>query len=289
MPEPVQRFFQDPPAVRIREADIRLIQVTTRRGWQPRPVVVTYETLGTDRLAWEGMFFRDWDRVPRPLRNRALVRMTSRFRRVVDAPHAWRAMDASDWDGVPQPIRAMAFMNMIARWERCLGIAARYGLAEDAVIARLRSVAMAESWFEHRAVSENANGSSDLGLAQATTATRRILRARSAQGTTDFRLDDEEYFDPLNGSHVLVYWFGLMLDETGGDLDRATRAYHVGSGAAWSGQGAEYLDGVRSLEERFMGTTTPSPSWRLLRSRTVDAARLLAANAGRACPADGSR
>jgi hypothetical protein len=233
IPEPTQQFFHGPPTLRVPSVDIRLLEVTTRKGWESEPVAVTYETLRTDPLAWAGMFFRDWDRVPpRTLRDEALVRMTVRYRRVVDAPRVWCTMGPRDWDEVPQPIRAMAFMNMVARWEACLDVARRMGLAEDVLVARLRAVAMAESWFEHRALSENANGSSDLGLAQATTATRRILRTRAAQGTTDLRFDDEEYLDPLKGSRVLVYWFGLMLDETGQDLDRATRAYHVGSGSA---------------------------------------------------------
>jgi hypothetical protein len=290
IPEPTQQFFHGPPTLRVPSVDIRLLEVTTRKGWESEPVAVTYETLRTDPLAWAGMFFRDWDRVPpRTLRDEALVRMTVRYRRVVDAPRVWCTMGPRDWDEVPQPIRAMAFMNMVARWEACLDVARRMGLAEDVLVARLRAVAMAESWFEHRALSENANGSSDLGLAQATTATRRILRTRAAQGTTDLRFDDEEYLDPLKGSRVLVYWFGLMLDETGQDLDRATRAYHVGSGSAWRGQGTEYLEGVQRLEERFMGPASPSPAWRLLRARTVDAARLLSADRTSACSIDGSR
>lgn len=288
-PEPAQRFFPPPPVPRMPEVDVRLLEVSTRKGWEAVPVVVTYETLRTDPLAWKDMFFRDWDHVSEPLRSQALKGMTRLYRRLVDSPRAWRAMGADDWDEVPQPVRAMAFMNMIARWERCEELARRAGLDEAALVARLRAVAMAESWFEHRALGENANGSTDMGLAQATTATRSILRARAAQGRADFRFDDEEYFDPLNGSRVLVHWFGLMLDETGRDLDRATRAYHVGSGAAWRGLGTGYLEGVRDLEDRFMGVTAPSPAWRLLRSRTVDASRRPSGDGPDRCALERSR
>jgi hypothetical protein len=177
-------------------------------------------------------------------------------------------MGPGEWDGVPQPIRAMAFMNMLARWEDCQGLAARFGLERVDVVTRLRAIGMTESWFQHRASNRNADGTSDLGLAQATTATRAILRAREAAGLADFLYEDEDYFDPLKASRVLAYWFGLMLDETGGDLDLATAAYNVGSGRAHGGHGTEYLAAVVRIEEKFMGTRTQSPSWSWLRARS---------------------
>lgn len=246
------------------DVDIRLLEVTTRTGWEPRRIVVTYEEMQTDPSLWNAMFFRDWDRVPEPLRSQGLSRMSTRFRPVVGRPAAWKKMTPAEWDRVPQPLRAMAFMDMVARWEVCLGVARRFGRTRSEVVARLCAVAMAESWFQHRAVNENADGTSDLGLAQATDATRRILRRRARAGLADFSFDDEDYFDPLNASRVLVYWFALMLDETNGDLAMATRAYHVGSGRAHAGEGADYLAGVMDVEERFMRGVSESPSWRFL-------------------------
>ena len=145
---------------------------------------------------------------------------------------------------------------------------------------------MAESWFQHRAVNENADGTSDLGLAQATTATRDLLRWRAGVGLTDFRFEDQDYFDPLKASRVLVYWFALMLDETGGDLDLATSAYHVGSGRARAGEGAEYLAGVLRIEKSFMTSAAQSPSWRFLRAHSPGLG-LVRRNQGdpRQCPA----
>jgi hypothetical protein len=51
-------------------------------------------------------------------------------------------------------------------WERLPSPQRAQGLA--AVGYRIKAIAMSESWFEHRAVSENAEGWSDIGIAQAT-------------------------------------------------------------------------------------------------------------------------
>lgn len=253
------------------EIDLRLLEVTTRQGWEPHRILVTYEEVRTDRHLWASMFIRDWDRIPARLREEALHKMLARFGRLIDNTATWCHMTPENWDRVPHPIRAMAFMNMIARWEGCVGVSEDFGLPRELVVARLRAVAMAESWFEHRASNRNADGTFDLGLAQATESTRNILRLRGRTDLADFHFEDEEYFDPLKSTRVLVYWFALMLDETNGSLDLATAAYHVGSGRALRGEGAEYLDKVLSLEKRFMLGHSGSPTWRLLRRRNKDA------------------
>ena len=129
--------------------------MTTRLGWKPHRMLVTYEEVLTDRRLWSTMFFRDWDRIPSSLRDTALDQMLARFGRLVDGPDSWLCMKPTDWDGVPQPIRAMAFMNMLARWEHCLGVSERFALPRERVVARLRAIAIAESWFEHRASNQN--------------------------------------------------------------------------------------------------------------------------------------
>jgi hypothetical protein len=283
-PDPYPPSLRRLPVVEAPAADLRLLPVVTRDGWDPRRIVVTYEEIRTDRRLWATMFFRDWDRIPSPLREQALSRMLAGFRRLIDRPRSWRGMTPRDWDRVPQPIRGMAFMNMVARWEACLGISERFSLPRGEIVSRLRALTMGESWFEHRAAGENPDGSTDLGLAQATTSTRAVLRRHAAAGITHLRLEDEDYFDPLKSSGVLVYWFGLMLEETGGDLDLATAAYNVGSGRARRGEGREYLDGVRGLEARFMTGRSRSPTWRFLRARSPDAAEAVGREDGGPCP-----
>jgi hypothetical protein len=284
LPDPYPPSPRQAPVIEPPDADLRLLTVVTRNGWNPHRIVVTYEEVRTDRRLWATMFFRDWDRMPSPLREQGLTRMLARFRRLIDRPRTWRRMTPADWDRVPQPIRAMAFMNMVARWESCLGVSQRFALPRAQVLSRLRALTMGESWFEHRAIGENPDGSTDMGLAQATTFTRAVLRRHAAAGLTDLRLEDEDYFDPLKSSGVLVYWFALMLEETGGDLDLATAAYNVGSGRARQGGGQEYLDGVRGLEARFMTGRSPSPTWRFLRTRSPDATEALARQTGEPCP-----
>ena len=272
----------EPPSV-----DTRQLTVTTRKTWRPQRIIVTYEEVRTDRRLWVTMFFRDWDRIPAFLRAQGLSRMWATFGDLIDRPASWKRMAAEDWDRVPQPIRAMAFMNMIARWEACQRVSERHNLPYPQVVSRLRAVAMAESWFEHRASNENADGSIDLGLAQATTSTRNLLRSRAASGVAGLPLKDEEYFNPLVASRVLVYWFSLMLEETGGDLDLATAAYHVGSGRARRGEGREYLEGVLKLQARFMDGRSASPAWRFLRTRSPDAAATQSTpESGLVCPSE---
>jgi hypothetical protein len=287
LPEPNPPVFPGAPVARAPAADLRLLEVTTRRAWKPWRIVVTYEEVRTDPFLWATMFFRDWDRVPEPLRDEGLARMWAGFGHLIDEPRSWSAMTPDDWDRVPQPIRAMTFMNMVARWEACLGVAKRFALPQREVVSRLRAVTMAESWFEHRAFAENPDGTTDLGLAAATTATRHLLRWRAAAGLSGFRFEDEEYFDPLKASRVLVYWFSLMLEETSGDLGLATRAYNVGSGHARQGGGLDYLAGVLRIEERYIAGTARSPTWRYLRARSREP-RLDQQDAERTspCPSD---
>jgi hypothetical protein len=85
---------------------------------------------------------------------------------------------------------------------------------------------------------------------------------------------DADYEDPWQASRVLVLWFGLMLDETGGDLDMAIRAYHRGSPLARLGEGEEYLSIVHTRRARYMRGESTSPTWHWLRAQTetLDAA-----------------
>jgi hypothetical protein len=65
-PVPVLR----PPAV-----DMTLVEATVMEGWAVAPTVVTAEEVRSDRFLWREMFFRNWDRLPSPLREEGLAAM----------------------------------------------------------------------------------------------------------------------------------------------------------------------------------------------------------------------
>lgn len=248
-------------------ADLTLVEGTVMDGWEPVPTVVTAEEVRTDRFLWRRMFFRNWDRIGLPLRDEGLEAMLARYRPALRGPARWDAMDAEDWDRVPQPIRAMAVLGMIDCWREHYRVGERPGLDPRAASDRMQAIAMSESWFQHRAVSENDDGGRDVGIAQASEATRSRIRVLFVRGDADFGLADEEHFDPWKSTRALVFWFSLLLDEASGDLDLATRAYNVGAEAARRGGGRRYLEGVRRREAEYVRGASPSPSWRHLRER----------------------
>jgi hypothetical protein len=265
------------PQLATPSADLTLVEGSVMDGWRSQPTVVTAEEVRTDRFLWSSMFFRNWDRLPSPLREEGLAAMRARHRGALRGPERWAAMDAEDWDSVPQPVRAMAVIGMLDCWQHHYSPGAPFGLDPRPIGDRLKAIAMSESWFEHRAVSENANGGRDIGIAQASPAMRSRIRALYVRGDSDFGLADDEYFDPWKATRALVYWFSLLLDELAGDLDAATRAYNVGGAAAREGRGAAYLRLVHRRERGYIQGRGSSPSFRFLR-----------AEAGAPCPADAS-
>jgi Transglycosylase SLT domain len=259
---PIPRFV--PPPV-----DLTLVETDEMRGWTPVPLVVTAEEVRTDVWLWRRLFFRNWDRIGTPLREEGLAGMLARFHRPLRGPPVWDRMDADDWDLVPQPVRAMAVLGMIDCWQAHYLPGKDFAIARDTVRGRLHAVAMAESWFVHRAVNENEDGSRDLGIVQASAYARDRIRVLYIRGDSDFGLAEDDYFDPWKATRALVYWFSLMLDEAGGDLDTATRAYHVGGDRAQAGAGTDYLEGVERLESEYVLGPAPSPTWTWLRQRSV--------------------
>ena len=132
----------------------------------------------------------------------------------------------------------------------------------------MAAILMTESGFLHRAFSINGDGSRDIGLAQASDWTRAALRRLQRAGTIDFAPADEmDYYDPWQATRVLVVWFGLMLDETGGDLDAAVRAYNRGAPQARAGAGDAYLALVVDRRRRYLRDETGSPTWAFLRAK----------------------
>jgi Transglycosylase SLT domain len=267
LPDPAQPRWPEPPRLRLPAVDLTLVEGSEMDGWRSRATVVTAEELRGDRFLWRRMFFRNWDVLPAPPRQQGLQAMYRRYRPVLGGPAVWRRLDADDWDLVPQPMRAMAVLGMIDCWERFYLPGEPHGLAGRAVADRMQAIAMSESWFVHRAVSENADGDEDLGIGQASAATRSRIRVLYVLGLADFGLAEDDYFDPWLATRALVFWFRLLLEEAAGDLDLATRAYNVGMERARQGRGSDYLALVEEREREYLLGRARSPTWRWLRER----------------------
>jgi hypothetical protein len=267
LPEPAQDVWPV-PVLRPPTADFTLVEASVMEGWESRPTVVTAEEVRTDRFLWREMFFRNWDRLPSPLREEGLAALHARYRFVLRGSERWSQMDPEDWDRVPQPMRAMAVLGMVDCWRRHYRPGERFRLSARRVADRMKALAMSESWFLHRAESENADGTRDVGIGQASAPTRSRIRVLFVRGASDFGLADDEYYDPWKATRALVYWFSLLLEEVSGDLGLATRAYNVGAEAAREGRGGDYLEGVRRRERDYVRGPGPSPSWRWLRERS---------------------
>ncbi len=267
-PDVAQDLWPDPPQPRLPPVDLTLVEAAEMEGWASKPVVVTAEEVRTDPYLWRRMFFYNWDLIGNPLREEGLLAMHRRYRHLLHGPAVWSQMDAEDWDAVPQAMRAMAVLRMID----CRALLYRpgedHGLPLAAVADRLKAIAMLESWFQHRAVNENDDGSRDIGIAQASDYMRSRMRVLYVRGRADFGLAEDDYSDPWKATRALVFWFCLLLDEVGGDLDRATGAYHVGSGRARGRRARAYRDEVNRLENSYFGgAPSRSPAWDWLHAR----------------------
>lgn len=119
--------------------------------------------------------------------------MHDRYRHLLDGPGVWSHMDAGEWDLVPQPMRAMAVLGMIDGRVRLYRPGEHQELPLDAMADRPKAIAMLESWFQHRAVNENADGSRDVGIAQASDCMRSRIRVLHVSGRSDFGLAEDDY------------------------------------------------------------------------------------------------
>ncbi|MGH7555477.1 MAG: transglycosylase SLT domain-containing protein [Longimicrobiales bacterium] len=241
--------------------DTRAVEVITTASWIKVPIITTRQAVKADHTLWRRMHFEDWDKLPRELMEAGLANLLKRYGAIIDDSLAWTRMEPADWDPIPQPARAMAFLNIIKYWDDRYQVGRGYGLDRRLVTDTLQAVAMAESWFEHRAINVNVDGSRDIGLPGASDYARDAIRRFHADGLIDFALTDDEYYDPFKAARMLTVWFQIMLDEADGDLDLAIRAYNRGIARALRSEGQEYLESVKRRRGRFIRNEGTSRAW----------------------------
>lgn len=252
------------PALLRSLTDTRPVLVTTTVQWRKSTVSTIADRVVHDRSLWREMHFEDWDKMPRALRERALISMLRAYRDVLSGPAVWRAMRTADWDVVPQPVRAIAYLRMTAYWSVHDNVGGAFGLDPRRVAQTVGAIVMAESWFEHRAVNTNPWGNRDLGLAQCSDYCRAEMAAMAERGEIFFAPQEDDYFNPLIATRVATTWFARELQRSGGDVELAIRAYHRGIENALDAKGDAYLERVLAKRLRYVRTVGAPPAWRFL-------------------------
>jgi hypothetical protein len=261
-----------PPSVEAAFLDSAPLTVTiSPPGWQ-LPWPTTSDALLRDATLWRMMHVADWNRVPDDLRERGLDAMLARYQAILVSPSAWDAMTAGDWDRIPQPIRMMAFRYMAQYWAGYYDVGQPEGLSPALVGDTIQAIVMSESWFEHRTVAVNLNGTRDLGLAGASDFARGRLRVLHAAGVVDFGPEDAAYFNPWVSTRFAAVWFQLMLQEAGGNLDRAIGAYNRGIALADDDLGLAYRAMVLRRRATFIRNQHAPVAWDYLwrRAREIE-------------------
>jgi hypothetical protein len=244
--------------------DLRPIVVTIASDGEYPEWRTTVHDLRHSPVPWRQMHVANWNRVAEPMLHEGLDSMFAHYRYLLASPLVWAGMTTADWDLVPQPMRIVAYRQMCGYWAEHYGIAARYHLAPEDVTDTLAAIVMSESWFDHRATSNNADGSRDIGLGQASNFARERIRHLYAHRIVDVRLTDDQYYNPWTATRFVALWMSLLLDETGGNLDLAVRAYNRGVAHAGDAIGTWYRDVVHSRLVRFIRNTEAPVAWSYL-------------------------
>ena len=195
---------------------------------QQVPWSTTADNLRSNRTLWHHMHLAEWNSVPEALRCEGLESDARTAPRPADESACLGHHAAARWDRVPQPMRTLAYRQMIAFWSGYATSVARTGLPPRLVADTLSAIVMTESWFDHRGYYVNRDGSRDVGLGGASAYTRTRLRQLYAEGFLDVELTDDAYDNPWMATRFVALWMSLMLDEAGGNLDLAVRAYNGG-------------------------------------------------------------